>query len=106
MYNMHKCADVHEAMTDVTGLVHRTSDQHVELGSTRCNRDVGDLNTILKWLAQHNLFDIQRPELRSLSSGLTASDGDGVNCDEVEEVGFLLQGKLDDVKYRSRDGAC
>ena len=74
----------------------------MELGSTRCNRDVGrDMNTILKWLAQHNPFDIQRPELRSLSSGLTASDGDGVNCDEVKEVGFfkLLQGKLDDVKY-------
>ena len=71
----------------------------MELGSTRCTRDVGDLNTILKWLAQHNPFDIQRPELRSLSSGLTASDGDGVNCDEVEEVVFLLQGKLDDVKY-------
>ena len=99
MYSMHKCADVHEPMTDVTVLVHITIDQHVELGSTRCNRDVEDLNTILKWLAQHNPFDIQRAELRSLSSGLTASDGDGVNCDEVEEVGFLLQGKLDDVKY-------
>ena len=103
---MHKCREVHEAMTDVTGLVHRTSDQHVELGSTRCNRDVEDLNKILKWLAQHNLFDIQMPELRSLSSGLTASGGDGVNCDEVEEVGYLLQGKRDDVKYRPRAGAC
>ena len=77
-------------MTDVTGLVHRTSDQHVELGSTRCNRDVGDFNTILKWLAQNNPFDIQRPKVTSLSSGLTASDGDGVNCDEFEEVGLLL----------------
>ena len=86
-------------MTYVTGLVHRTSDQHVELGSTRCNRDVGDLNTILKWLAQHNPFDIQRLELRSLSSGLTVSDGNGVNCHEVEEIGFLLQGKLYDFKY-------
>ena len=98
VYSMHKCAEVHEAMTDVTGLVHITSDQHVQLGSTRCNWDVGDLNTILKWLAQHSPFDIQRPELRSLSSWLTASDGDGVNCDKVKEVGFLLQGKLDDVK--------
>ena len=68
-------------------------------GSTRCNRDDGDLNTILKWLAKHSPFDMQRPELTSLSSGLTASDGDGVNCDEVEEVGLLLQGKLDEVKY-------
>ena len=81
-------------MTDVTGLVHRTSDQHVELGSTRCNRDVGDFKTILKWLAQNNPFDIQRPKLTSLSSGLTASDGDGVNCDEVEEVGLLLEENL------------
>ena len=93
VYSMHTCAEVHEAMTDVTGLIHRTSDQHVELGSTRCNRDAGDLNAILKWLVQHNPFDIQRPKLRSLS-GLTASDGDGVNCDEYEEVGFLLQVKL------------
>ena len=99
VYNMHKGAEVHEAMTDVTGLVHRTSEQHVELGNTSCNRDVGELNTILKWLAQHNPLDIQRPELRSLSSWLTASDGDGVNCDEVEEIGFFLKGKLDDVKY-------
>ena len=65
---------------------HRTSDQRVELGSIYCNRDVGDLNTILKWLAQHNPFDIQRPELRSLSSGLTASGGDGVNCDRSQKL--------------------
>ena len=86
VYSMHKCAEVQKAMTDITGLVHRTSDQHVELGNTRCNRDVGDLNTILKWLAQHNPFDIQMPELRSLSSGLTASDGDGVNCDRSQKL--------------------
>ena len=82
VYSMQNCAEVYDAITDVTGLVHRTSDQHVELGSTRSN--VGDLNTILKWLAQQNPFDIQRSEMRSLSSWLTASDGDSVNCDEVE----------------------
>ncbi len=44
--------------------------------------------------------------MRSLSSGLTATDGDGVNSDdgdginsdEVEEVGLALQETLDNVK--------
>ncbi len=40
VYNIHKCAEMHEAMTDVTGLVQKPSEQHVELGTTRCNRDI------------------------------------------------------------------
>lgn len=96
---MHNyCAEVREAMSYVTGLGHRTSEQHVELGSTHCNRDFEDLNRIFNCLAQHDPFDVQRHELRSLSSGLTATDGDGVKCDEVEGVGLLLQEKLDTVK--------
>ena len=43
VYSMHTCAEVQKAMTDITGLVHRTSDQHVELGNTRC------------WGLEHNL---------------------------------------------------
>ncbi len=35
--------------------------------------------------------------LCSLSSGLTAVDGDGINCDRTEEVGARIQKKLDHV---------
>ena len=35
--------------------------------------------------------------LCSLSTGLTATDGDGVNCDITEEVGAKIQKKLDNI---------
>ena len=35
--------------------------------------------------------------LRALSSGLTATDGDGVNCDRTEQVGENIQKQLDNV---------
>jgi hypothetical protein len=48
MYSMHKCAAVHNAMTYVTGLSHRTSEQHVEIGSSLCHRDEHDLHNVFK----------------------------------------------------------
>lgn len=44
--SMHKCAAVHDAMTNSTNLKHRTSEQHVELGDTRITRDYEDLKKI------------------------------------------------------------
>ena len=32
---MHRCAEIHNAMTTLTGSLHRTSEQHVELGASR-----------------------------------------------------------------------
>ena len=48
------------------------------------------------------------PNLNSLSTGLTASVGDGINCDQAEQVGFEIQKKLDnacieDVKFKRKD---
>ena len=34
LYSMHSCAQVHDAMTSLTDLAHRTSEQHVELTCT------------------------------------------------------------------------
>ena len=31
---MHRCAEIHNAMTTLTGSLHRTSEQHVELGAS------------------------------------------------------------------------
>ena len=52
IYSMHKCAGVHDAMTTTTNLRHRTSEQHVELGTSRSQRDYEDLSKIQKWLDQ------------------------------------------------------
>lgn len=45
----------------------------------------------------HNPFDTSQPELRSVSSGLVASDGAGTNCDIFEVIGHFIQKKLDNV---------
>ena len=95
--SMHKYAAVHEAMTSVTNAKHKTSEQHVELGESRSNRDYSDLNTVKAWFDQHEPFDQNETRLRSLSSGLKASQSDGVNCHETEKVGEYDQQKLDDV---------
>ena len=97
VYSMHSCVQVYDAMTSLTGLAHRTSEQHVELTSARRKRDFDDMAVVFNWVSQHNPFDSSQPELRSLSSGLTASDGDVINCDAVEEIGQSLQKKVDNV---------
>ena len=97
IYSMHKCAQIHDAMTSVTNLAHRTSEQHVELGNARRQRDSTDVTKVINWLTAHNPFDVNLQSLRSLSPGLTASDSDGINCEEMEEAGRLLQQKLENV---------
>ena len=97
IYSMHKCAGVHEAMTSMTNVKHKTSEQHIELGTSRSNRDFADLHNIQEWFNQHEPFDLNEPRLRSLSSGLTSSDGDDVNCHKTEEVGAHIQKKLDNM---------
>ena len=52
---------------------------------------------VFNWVSQHNPFDTSQPELRSLSSGLTASDGDGINSDAVAEIGQSIQRMLNNV---------
>ena len=63
IYSMHKCAGIHNAMTAMTNSEHRTS------------------------VNQHEPFNLNETKLRSLSSSLTASDGDDINCYNTEEVG-------------------
>ena len=79
IYSMHKCAGIHDAMTTITNLKHKTSEQHIELGISRSKRDFEDLSNIQEWFNLHEPFNLNEPRLRSLSSGLTAAGGDGVN---------------------------
>ena len=46
VYSMHKYAAIHSSMTTLTGLNHHTSDQHVDLGTSRSNHDFHDLNGV------------------------------------------------------------
>ena len=95
--SMHRCAGIHNAMGNLTGQRHRTSEQHIDLGASRIKRDNSDLKKLIAWFDTHEPFDPSQPLLRSLASGVTATDGDGINCDDAENAGFLIQEKLNNV---------
>ena len=46
VHTAHQYAVIHEAMTGTTKSTLENSEQHIELGTTRRNRDVSDLKTI------------------------------------------------------------
>ena len=71
---MYSCGQVHDAMTSLTGLADRTSEQHVELTNVHLKQDFHDMVGLFNWVSQHNHFDPSQPELQALSSGLTESD--------------------------------
>ena len=96
--SMHRCAGVHNAMTNLTGTKHQSSYQHLELYESRVKRDNTDLKKLLQWFYQHEPFDVNEPNLKCIANGLVASHDDNkVNCDETESVGHAIQVKLDGV---------
>ena len=49
------------------------------------------------WIENHNPFDDNEPLLRSIATGLMATEGDGINCDEAEKIGQAIQDQLDSI---------
>ena len=91
--SMHKCAaGIHEAMTMITDMKTKASEQHIELGRSRCKCDFQDLLKIQEWFDQHEPFDVKVVKLRSLSLGLTITEGDDIN---PTELGLKIQMQLD-----------
>jgi hypothetical protein len=86
-------------MTTLTNRYRKSSEQHVDLGNSRCRQDMEHMSKIKVWFDQHEPFDENIAGLRSLSTGIMAREGDGVNCDMVEEIGFAIHQKLDGKKY-------
>ena len=95
--SMHKCAGIHDAMTTATKLKHRMSEQHIELGASRSKRNYDDLRKIQNWFNVFEPFNQNQPKLCSLSSGLTASSDDDVNCDQTEQIGTKIHSQLDNM---------
>ena len=78
-------------MCEITGTAHLSSEQHVELGSSYCNRDFDDLTKVYSWFQQFN----PSTHLRFLSSGLVAKSGNQVNIDGPEVAGCKIQEQID-----------
>ena len=79
----HRCSHVHEAMTELTGLAHTTSNQHKEMGESRRQHDNRVLAKLIDWFEARNPFDPNMQGLCSLSSGVTVNDTDNINCDNA-----------------------
>ena len=58
------------------------------------------MEKIISWFGTHNPIDPTIETLQSLSTGLTASDGDNINCNDAKNVGLQMQMKLDRVSSR------
>ena len=82
--SLHRCADIHNAVEELTGAYHSTTEQHVDLSSSQILRDNNDLQTLKDWFDDHDPLDEDEPRLKSLSSGLIR-DG-AISCDEAEEI--------------------
>ena len=55
------------------------------------------MNTCIDWFDSHDPFDGNVPQVRSVSSGLAASEGDGIKCDETEKVVSEIQVSFESV---------
>ena len=108
VYSMHKCASIHSAMSDLTRLKQTTSEQHIDMGAARIKRDYKDLSAMVSWLRAHDPFDVNDNTLRSISSGLTATEDDCLNIDDAENVGLKIQTKMNnsmfvDISLKKKD---
>ena len=61
------------------------------------------LNKILEYFVQNRPFDASDYRLRSISSGLVASDTDAITCDTPDEVGSRIMVSMDDYRYTFTD---
>ena len=95
----HRCSTIHEALSKLTNTVHRTSEQHAEIGASRQKRDNKDLETVMEWFKENSPFDVSHQELRSLESGAAATEEDNINCDDAEAVGKRIQTSLDNKNF-------
>jgi hypothetical protein len=78
------CADVNEAMQELTSVKYMTSEQHKDASEARKGRDLKDTRTILTYLVDRNPFGTNAT-LHNISTGVTAADN--VNVDIGRSVG-------------------
>ena len=97
--SLNHSASIHQAVMELSGLTLKSSEQHIEIGPTRKNRDYQDGTKFREWLEQHNPFSFEDAHLHSLSTGWVSMVGeDEVNCEKAEDLGLAIHQKLDNEK--------
>ena len=83
------CSMVHNAMQELTGVEHRTSEQNRGMSPSKISRDWHDMNVLYRFFRERNPFDVEG-ELMNISTGIRAFDN--VNVDDAFAVGeHILQ---------------
>ncbi len=76
---MNDFASIHSTMTVLTNTDRQTT-EHVEVSAAHMKRDMRDLGKVTEYLQTYSPFQYKNNnQLVSLSSGVTACAGDGVN---------------------------
>ena len=78
------CAEVNNAMQQLTGTQYDTSEQHKYLTISRQGKDMADPCELLEFLESRNPFS-DNCSLRSIATGINA--GISVNVDTAKDVG-------------------
>ena len=106
---MHKCSEILDVVSEITNAKHITSEQHIELGTSRVASDNNDLDKVTACLLNSSPFAPIDPNIRCLHSGMTSIKGkDSINCEETEYVCQRVHEKIDtknfnDIKFKQSD---
>ena len=78
VHSMHCCSCFQHIVTVFTGRSTRSREQHEETGKSRRKHDFEDLIKVMKWFDQHDIFCLKTTKIYSLSTGVTATEGDSI----------------------------
>ena len=93
-HTMHRCAEIHNAMLELTGNAYKTSEQQCKMRNARITRDAKNLQIIHSWFTENCSF-LEKAEFLCVSTGLTASQESDINCDRANEIGVKMQQPID-----------
>ena len=89
---MHRCAEIHNAMLELTGNPSKISEQHCELGVAR-KTDVRDLQIIHSWFTENYPYS-EKTEHMFIFKGLTAPQDSDINLDKANEIETKIYGSI------------
>ena len=87
---------MHDTMTNLIGIVTKSSEQHKGLRASRRKQDKEHGLKFTAWLQERHPFGFEDENLNSLSTGIISmTSKDSVNCVDAEELGLKIQKELD-----------
>jgi len=87
------CAEVNNAMQQLTSVTYSTNEQHKDLSKTQQGRDMVDTRKVLTYLEDNDPFD-DKPSLRNIVTGVELRQD--VNTEQAQQIGqHILSSMVD-----------